>query len=70
MVCILYKATCKILFLFTIILLFRLLYKRFYVKKFTPVMEDVLRKYQDEDPSKDPAYIVFINDAGCKKSIK
>lgn len=33
-------------------------------------MEDVLRKYQDEDPSKDPAYIVFINDAGCKKSIK
>ncbi|QCJ41326.1 VWA domain-containing protein [Bacillus sp. S3] len=35
-----------------------------------PVMKDVLRKYLEEDPSKDPAYIVFINDGGCKKTIK
>lgn len=35
-----------------------------------PVMKDVLKKYLEEDPSKDPAYIVFINDGGCKKSIK
>ncbi|WHY87252.1 VWA domain-containing protein [Neobacillus novalis] len=35
-----------------------------------PVMKDVLRKYLEEEPSTDPAYIVFINDGGCKKSIK
>lgn len=35
-----------------------------------PVMKDVLRKYLEEEPSKDPAYIVFINDGGCKKTIK
>ncbi len=35
-----------------------------------PVMKDVLKKYLDEDPSSDPAYIVFINDGGCKKTIK
>ncbi|WP_066305825.1 VWA domain-containing protein [Bacillus sp. FJAT-29814] len=35
-----------------------------------PVMKDVLKKYLEEDPSQDPAYIVFINDGGCKKSIK
>ncbi|WML38272.1 VWA domain-containing protein [Neobacillus sp. OS1-2] len=35
-----------------------------------PVMKDVLKKYLEEDPSLDPAYIVFINDGGCKKSIK
>ncbi|MFJ7725224.1 vWA domain-containing protein [Neobacillus sp. NPDC097160] len=35
-----------------------------------PVMKDVLRKYLEKEPSKDPAYIVFINDGGCKKSIK
>ncbi|MCM3764942.1 VWA domain-containing protein [Neobacillus niacini] len=35
-----------------------------------PVMKDVLKKYLEEEPSQDPAYIVFINDGGCKKSIK
>lgn len=35
-----------------------------------PVMKDVLRKYLEEEPSKDPAFIVFINDGGCKKTIK
>jgi vWA found in TerF C terminus len=35
-----------------------------------PVMEDVIQKYTSEDPSKDPAFIVFINDGGCKKTIK
>ncbi|MFZ7942965.1 vWA domain-containing protein [Neobacillus sp. 19] len=35
-----------------------------------PVMKDVLKKYLEEDPSKDPAYIVFVNDGGCKKTIK
>ncbi|RLQ93230.1 vWA domain-containing protein [Falsibacillus albus] len=35
-----------------------------------PVMKDVLRKYVSEDPSHHPAYIVFINDGGCKKTIK
>lgn len=35
-----------------------------------PVMEDVIRKYTKEDISADPAFIVFINDGGCKKSIK
>ncbi|SFA70864.1 MULTISPECIES: VWA domain-containing protein [unclassified Bacillus (in: firmicutes)] len=35
-----------------------------------PVMEDVINKYTVEDPSKDPAFIVFINDGGCKRSIK
>lgn len=35
-----------------------------------PVMEDVINKYTTEDPSKEPAFIVFINDGGCKRSIK
>ncbi|MCS0669677.1 VWA domain-containing protein [Cytobacillus firmus] len=35
-----------------------------------PVMEDIIQKYTSEDPSKDPAFIVFINDGGCKKTIK
>ncbi|WP_282173075.1 vWA domain-containing protein [Cytobacillus firmus] len=35
-----------------------------------PVMEDVIKKYTSEDPSKDPAFIVFINDGGCKRTIK
>ncbi|KAF0824821.1 VWA domain-containing protein [Cytobacillus firmus] len=35
-----------------------------------PVMEDVIQKYTSEDPSKDPAFIVFINDGGCKRTIK
>ncbi|MFT8322886.1 MAG: VWA domain-containing protein [Bacillus sp. (in: firmicutes)] len=35
-----------------------------------PVMEDVIAKYTIEDPSKDPAFIVFINDGGCKRTIK
>ncbi|WP_282142052.1 vWA domain-containing protein [Cytobacillus oceanisediminis] len=35
-----------------------------------PVMEDVIQKYASEDPSKDPAFIVFINDGGCKRTIK
>ncbi|KOP70922.1 VWA domain-containing protein [Cytobacillus solani] len=35
-----------------------------------PVMEDVIHKYTVEDPSSDPAFIVFINDGGCKSTIK
>ncbi|MCM3594802.1 VWA domain-containing protein [Metabacillus idriensis] len=35
-----------------------------------PVMYDVMNKYLKEDPSKDPAFIVFINDGGCKSTIK
>ena len=35
-----------------------------------PVMKDVLKKYLEEESSSDPAYIVFINDGGCKKTIK
>lgn len=35
-----------------------------------PVMEDVIHKYMVEDPSSDPAFIVFINDGGCKSTIK
>ncbi|MEH7123880.1 VWA domain-containing protein [Bacillus sp. JJ1532] len=35
-----------------------------------PVMKDVIKKYIDEEPSMDPAFIVFINDGGCKKTIK
>lgn len=35
-----------------------------------PVMEDVIQKYTSEDPSKDPAFIVFINDGGCKEPSK
>ncbi|AZU60715.1 vWA domain-containing protein [Neobacillus mesonae] len=35
-----------------------------------PVMKDVLKKYLEEEQSDDPAYIVFINDGGCKKTIK
>ena len=35
-----------------------------------PVIKDVLRKYTEEDPSPLPAFIVFVNDGGCKKNIK
>ena len=35
-----------------------------------PVMEDVIKKYNIESPSSDPAFIVFINDGGCKRTIK
>ncbi|MDQ0860632.1 VWA domain-containing protein [Bacillus sp. V2I10] len=35
-----------------------------------PVMYDVMNKYLKEDPNKDPAFIVFINDGGCKRTIK
>jgi len=35
-----------------------------------PVMEDVIQKYTVEQPSKEPTFIVFINDGGCKKTIK
>ncbi|MED1738611.1 VWA domain-containing protein [Bacillus swezeyi] len=35
-----------------------------------PVMKDVLQKYTVEEPSSYPAFIIFINDGGCKKSIK
>lgn len=31
-----------------------------------PVMKDVLRKYIVEEPSSYPAFVVFINDGGCK----
>lgn len=33
-------------------------------------MKDVLRKYIAEEPSSYPAFVVFINDGGCKKPIK
>ncbi|GKU84830.1 VWA domain-containing protein [Niallia sp. NCCP-28] len=35
-----------------------------------PVMEDIIQKYTEEDKSEDPAFIVFINDGGCKRTIK
>lgn len=35
-----------------------------------PVIKDVLKKYTVEDPSPLPAFIVFVNDGGCKKNIK
>lgn len=35
-----------------------------------PVMYDVMNKYLQEEPSKDPAFVVFINDGGCKRTIK
>ncbi|MEK4145559.1 VWA domain-containing protein [Robertmurraya sp. FSL W8-0741] len=35
-----------------------------------PVMKDVVKKYTEEEISDDPAFIVFINDGGCQKSIK
>ncbi|MGN7401637.1 vWA domain-containing protein [Cytobacillus praedii] len=35
-----------------------------------PVMEDVIHRYTVEDPSSEPAFIVFINDGGCKSTIK
>ncbi|MCL6571811.1 MAG: VWA domain-containing protein [Bacillus sp. (in: Bacteria)] len=35
-----------------------------------PVMEDVIKKYTIESQSKEPAFIVFINDGGCKRTIK
>ncbi|OCA80845.1 vWA domain-containing protein [Pseudobacillus wudalianchiensis] len=35
-----------------------------------PVMKDVLTKYLQEEPAEEPAFIVFINDGGCRKNIK
>ena len=35
-----------------------------------PVMEDVINKYTIEQPAKEPTFIVFINDGGCKRTIK
>ncbi|KEZ53817.1 vWA domain-containing protein [Metabacillus indicus] len=35
-----------------------------------PVMFDVMTKYLKEEPSSDPAFVVFINDGGCKSTIK
>ena len=35
-----------------------------------PVMEDVINKYTIEQPEKVPTFIVFINDGGCKRTIK
>ncbi|MGG3803530.1 vWA domain-containing protein [Metabacillus fastidiosus] len=34
------------------------------------VMEDVIRKYTEEEQSKEPVFLVFINDGGCKPGIK
>ncbi|HSP22610.1 MAG TPA: VWA domain-containing protein [Planococcus sp. (in: firmicutes)] len=34
------------------------------------VMQDVIRKYTKQDPSDEPVFLVFINDGGCKSSIK
>lgn len=34
------------------------------------VMQDVLAKFVQEEPNKDPAFIVFMNDGGCKPGIK
>jgi hypothetical protein len=35
-----------------------------------PVMEDVINKYTVEQYEKAPTFIVFINDGGCKRTIK
>jgi hypothetical protein len=35
-----------------------------------PVMEDVIKKYIEEEKSDYPTFLVFINDGGCKKNIK
>ena len=34
------------------------------------VMEDVIKKYTQEEPSDEPVFLVFINDGGCKPGIK
>jgi hypothetical protein len=34
------------------------------------VMKDVVNKYLNEEPSKEPAFIIFINDGGCRSGIK
>ncbi|MGG3889552.1 vWA domain-containing protein [Metabacillus fastidiosus] len=34
------------------------------------VMEDVIHKYTEEEQSKEPVFLVFINDGGCKPGIK
>lgn len=34
------------------------------------VMKDIMTKYLIEEPSEDPAFIVFLNDGGCKAGIK
>ena len=34
------------------------------------VMADVIQKYIVEDPAKEPTFLVFINDGGCKRTIK
>ena len=33
-------------------------------------MEDVIHKYTVEQSAKEPTFIVFINDGGCKRTIK
>lgn len=35
-----------------------------------PVMEDVIRKYTEEEPDSTPVFIIFINDGGVVKSTK
>ncbi|MBO1581975.1 VWA domain-containing protein [Bacillus sp. XF8] len=34
------------------------------------VMEDIIRKYTIEEKSEEPAFVIFINDGGCKKGIQ
>ncbi|MDM5157081.1 VWA domain-containing protein [Bacillus sp. DX1.1] len=34
------------------------------------VMEDVIQKYTMEEKSEEPAFVIFINDGGCKKGIQ
>ncbi|WP_307201013.1 vWA domain-containing protein [Paenibacillus harenae] len=35
-----------------------------------PVMEDVIRKYTEEEDSQNPVFLIFINDGGVVKQIK
>ncbi|PEI89663.1 hypothetical protein CN679_19700 [Bacillus pseudomycoides] len=34
------------------------------------VMEDIIKKYTVEEKSAEPAFVIFINDGGCKKGIQ
>lgn len=34
------------------------------------VMEDIIKKYTVEEKSEEPAFVIFINDGGCKKGIQ
>jgi len=34
------------------------------------VMEDIIKKYTIEEKSEEPAFVIFINDGGCKKGIQ